>query len=360
MSSSGSKDVDLREPRSPVKPTILIVDDTDGFREVLEDLVSALGYTPMAVDNGAAALEAMKVAHPDLVLLDIVMPGMDGHEVLEMMKKDAALRHLPVIIISGIHEIESAVRCIERGADDYLTKPFDPVLLKARIRSSLEKKQLRDQEVHYRQRIEKEKQRADELLHALFPAPVVQELKRSGEIRPKRHERVAVLFCDIVGFTEYCDSRAPEEVVAHLQEMVGLLEAIASQHGLEKLKTIGDAFMATCGLLDKCPSPVEPCVRAGIAMAEKVPELAARWQVRIGIHVGPVVAGVVGREKYLYDIWGDTVNTAFRVMQHGAAGGINLSREACIDTNAKFDVRSLGSISAKGKGEIQIFGVHTG
>ncbi len=343
---------------------ILIVEDAEGFRGLLKQLVSMLGHIPLEAESGATALQIMEGDIPDLVLLDIQMPGMSGHEVLARMKANARLRHLPVLVISGVQEMDSVVSCIEGGADDYLTKPFDlyhsvSVLLEARILSCLEKKQLRDQEVEYRRQIEAEKRRADELLRALFPAPVVDELKESGRVQPRRHEHVAVLFCDIVNFTLYCDSRSPEEVVMHLQQMVELLEAISADYGLEKLKTLGDAFMATCGLLDGNENPVQQCVRAGLAMAGGVPMLSAGWQVRVGVHVGPVVAGVLGKEKYLYDIWGDTVNTAARVMQIGTPGEVNVSREVWQAADGTLAGEFLREFPAKGKGEMEIFRVES-
>ncbi|MCP4698823.1 MAG: hybrid sensor histidine kinase/response regulator [Gammaproteobacteria bacterium] len=133
---------------------ILIVDDLEINRNVLNDTIITLGHNPSLAENGRAALERIRNECPDLVLLDIIMPEMDGYQVLEHLKQDKQLRHLPVIVISAIDEMESIVRCIKQGADDYLTKPFDPTLLEARIASSLEKKHLRDLELQHRREIE--------------------------------------------------------------------------------------------------------------------------------------------------------------------------------------------------------------
>ena len=123
------------------------------------------------------------------------------------------LREIPVIMISAVDEMDSVVRCIEGGAEDHLPKPFNAALLRARVHASLEKKRLRDQEAGYLKQIEVEKKRADDLLHATLPAAAVHELKATNVVRPRRFEDVAVLFCDVVGFTNYCDKHAPEEVV---------------------------------------------------------------------------------------------------------------------------------------------------
>ncbi len=336
-------------------PKILVVDDMDLNREALRDLCVILGYKPTLVENGQAALEVMEETPPDLVLLDIMMPDMDGYAVLDRMKSDDKLRGIPVIVISGVGQMQSVVRCIQKGAVDYLHKPFEPILLKARIEATLDKKRLYDREARHLIRIEEEKKRADDLLHAIFPGGVVQELKETGEVKPQRHENVAVMFCDVSGFTQYCEGLAPELVVFHLQEMVVALEKIATRYELEKLKTIGDSFMATCGLLREQENPVINCVRAGLDMVDAVPSLSAGWQVRVGIHVGPVVAGVVGNQQYLYDIWGDTVNTAARIQQHGATNAVNLSEKAWQESDGQFSGASLGEVNVKGKQEMEIF-----
>ncbi len=327
----------------------------DLSRESLRDLCVILGYNAIMADGGRTALDIMEKASPELVLLDIVMPEMDGYVVLDQMKANPKLCNIPVIVISGLGEMSSVVRCIHKGAVDYLHKPFEPILLRARLEATLDKKRMRDREGKYLLRIEEEKKRSDELLHAIFPSEVVLELKNTGVVKPQRHDDVAVLFCDVSGFTQYCESLDPESVVSHLQEMVVMLESIATNHGLQKLKTIGDSFMATCGLLHQEAAPVFNCIRAGLDMVAGVPTLKAGWQVRVGIHVGPVVAGVVGNHQFLYDIWGDTVNTAARIEQHGSVGAVNLSETAWQLADGKFPGESLGRIAVKGKDDMEIY-----
>src|SRR5262249_8701783 len=158
--------------------------------------------------------------------------------------------------ISALDEVDSVVRCIQMGADDYLPRPFNPVLLRARIRACLEKKRLRDREARYLEQIEREQRRSDELLHVILPDQVVKELKATNGVRPRRYDEVAVLFADIVGFTPYCDRHCPEEVVSHLQRLVEAWEDSALRHQVQKIKTIGDAFMAASGLLHRVENPV--------------------------------------------------------------------------------------------------------
>ena len=311
----------------------------------------------MHAENGRRALEMLRAEDFDLVLLDILMPDINGYQVLEQMKSDPELRHIPVIMISALDEIDSVVRCIEIGAEDYLSKPFNPVLLRARLGASLEKKRLRDREVVYLKQIEVEKKKSDELLHVILPHDIVEELKANSFVLPRRHDDVAVLFCDIVGFTPYSASRQPEEIVAALQQLFEAYEELATAHEMYKIKTIGDSFMSTAGLITPVANPVASAVRCGLEMVQTAKRLPAGWDVRVGIHAGPVVAGVVGRKQYLYDLWGDTVNTAARVESHGAKAGVSVSATAWDRVKAMAKGESLGLMPVKGKGEMEIFRV---
>jgi len=334
---------------------LLVVDDNEMNRDMLSRRLKRQGHRVAVAENGRQALAMMEDERFDLVLLDMMMPEMNGYQVLEHVRRSPTLNDIPVIMISAMSEIDSVVRCIELGAEDYLTKPFNPVLLRARIGACLEKKFLRDREKSYLRQIEEEKKRADDLLHVIFPAAIVQELKATNQVKPRRHNNVAVLFADLVSFTAYCEGRQPEEIVDSLQVLTDAFEEIAIRHGLQKIKTIGDAFMATAGLLEPLDNPALNCARCGLEMIWATEELSPGWQVRVGIHVGPVVAGVVGHRQYLFDLWGDTVNTAARMESNGLAGRITLSPQAWECVSEFYRGRSLGSVPVKGKGSVEIF-----
>ena len=336
---------------------ILLVEDNEMNRDMLSRRLECRGYEVVIAVDGQQGVDLAQSSHPDLILMDMSLPIIDGWEATRQLKADPVLRHIPVIMISALDEIESVVRCIEIGAEDYLPKPFNPVVLRARIGASLEKKRLRDREVLYLRQIEEEKKRSDELLHVILPHDIVKELKATGMVAPRRHEDVAVLFCDIVGFTPYSATRQPEEIVAALQLLFEAYEELAAQHQMYKIKTIGDSFMSTAGLLVPVPNPVLSAVRCGLEMVTTARDLPAGWDVRVGIHAGPVVAGVVGRKQYLYDLWGDTVNTAARVESHGSKAGVNVSASAFERIKDECEGRSLGLIPVKGKGEMEIFRV---
>ena len=350
----------LPEPKSALGPfqdegAILVVDDDESSREMLARRLRRLGYTVSAVSNGLHALNLALRQEFDLVMLDLVMPEIDGFQVLGRLQADPALKHLPVIVLSGLDDENGIARCIEMGATDYLAKPFNPVFLRARISACLEKKRLRDREVTYLRQIQEEQRRSEELLHIILPRDVATELKATNLVQPRRFERVAVVFCDIVGFTAWCEKRSPEEVLPCLQGLVEAYEKLATQYSLEKIKTIGDAFMATAGMLVPLANPTLDAVRCGLAMAATARALPPHWQVRVGIHFGPVIAGVVGRSKYQYDVWGDTVNTAMRMAQAATPGAVYVNQDTWMLLGQSCRGQPRGRLPIKGKGELDLF-----
>ncbi|WGS19470.1 MULTISPECIES: adenylate/guanylate cyclase domain-containing protein [unclassified Bradyrhizobium] len=338
---------------------ILVVDDNEDNRYLLVRRLRRLGYeTVLTAEDGVEAIAALSEHPVDLMLLDVMMPGMNGHEVLRQIKAHPALREVRVIMISAVDDVDSVVHGIELGADDYLLKPFNPVILGARVGACLEKKRLRDREAHYLEEIEHERRRADEMLEAILPASALAELKATNEVKPRRVEDVTVLFSDIVGFTHYCDNHPAEQVVSELRGLVDAFEDIVDAHAMEKIKTIGDAFFATAGLLKPMQDGVLAAVHCARAMIETAQRLEPGWTVRIGIHSGPVIAGIMGRHQYMFDLWGDTVNTAARITAHADGGSIFMSATAWAQVRHCCAGRSRGFAELKGKGSLELFECH--
>jgi CheY-like chemotaxis protein len=312
---------------SPLPPAergrLLVVDDNSANRELLQLLLGQLGHLVTVAVSGQEALDKLEKSPFDLVLLDVLMPGMDGFAVLDCLKGNSAWKHIPVLMVSAMDNLQSVVNGIARGAEDYLTRPFDELLLRARVGACLEKKRLRDREQDHLHRI-------DRLLHAIFPPEAVSELTATGSIQPRRHEKVGVCFMDVVGFTSFCDLHAdrPEEVMRHLEWYVEMFEEVAGRHDVQKIKTIGDAFLMVSGLLRPVDNPVFQLVRCAEEVLARIPRGPAGWQLRIGIHVGPVVAGTLGGSQYSYDLWGSTVNIAARLESLSNPGAITLSDTA--------------------------------
>lgn len=333
---------------------ILIADDDSANREMLARRLRRLGHQVSTAQNGRQVLEMISQKSFDLLLLDLVMPEIDGYGVLAHLYANQPAAHLPVIVLSASDDSAMVARAIALGAQDYLAKPFDPMLLQARISSCLETKRLHDREAAYLAEIRRERDRSEHLLQVILPATVATELKTHGEVRPRRVDEVAVLFADVAGFTRYCDNRDPEAVHRDLQELVISLETLTAAHGMEKIKTIGDAFMATAGLTRPNRDAAIDSVRCGLAMIEAARNLPAGWELRVGVHCGPVVAGIVGRQKYQYDVWGDTVNTAARIQAEAPVGGLCVSAELWQSLAGRCTGHSMGVREMKGKEPLEL------
>ncbi len=335
--------------------SLLVVEDNEFNVKIVMRMLEKDGYTEVAVaENGVKALEMIRDGRFDLVLLDIEMPEMDGVEVLQSLKSDMRLREIPVIMISSVEETDLIVKCIELGADEFVRKPFNPTFLRARVSASLEKKRLLDQQASYVNQMKAEKKRSDELLSVILPSAAANELKTHGKVQPRRFDNVALLFCDIVGFTAYCDKNSAEDVVSHLQALIERFEDIAVTHEMEKIKTIGDEFMATAGLLSANLAPLMSVVKCGLDMVTAARELDPHWEVRVGVHCGPVVAGIVGRLRYQFDVWGDTVNTAARMASYGNPGTVTMAHDAWLQVQDEFEGRMIGRVDVKGKGQVDL------
>lgn len=202
-----------------------------------------------------------------------------------------------------------------------------------------------------------DRSKADELLRAILPDVIADELTVEDRVQSRRHSHVAVLFTDIVGFTKFCDSREPDEVVTLLEEITDAFETISTKHQLDKIKTIGDAYLAAAGLLKPLDNPVLTAVKCGLEMLDALKGLSSDWTIRVGIHSGPVIAGIVGKERFSYDLWGDTVNTASRVESNGEPGYVNLSETAFRQCMGDCVIADSKTVIAKGKGEFRIFHV---
>ncbi len=310
---------------------VLVVDDNEFGRDLIARMLAQQGHEVEVAASGREAQQRLTAdaAPPvDLVLLDVMMPGMTGPELLRWLKTDARVWHLPVIMISALGEDDSVLACIAAGAEDYLTRPVRPELLRARIAGCLEKKRLRDREAEYQARIAG-------LVRAIFPPAVVAEWEQTGTIRPRRHERVGVLFLDIVGFTELSERfhDRPEHVVRLLQQQVEKFETTVARHGVQKVKTIGDGFLGLAGLPEPDPNPALTLLKCGLDLIADAADHPAGWRVRVGVHVGPVVSGILGKTQFSFDVWGHTVNMANRVEGHGLPGRVTLSDDAwkCLD-----------------------------
>ncbi len=339
--------------------TILVVDDNAMNRELLARRLAKDGHGLIMAEHGREALDRLAESNVDVVLLDIMMPVMDGYQVLLALRADERLRRIPVIVLSADDQTESVVRCIEIGAEDFLPKPVNPVILTARVESCLQRKRFQDREQAYREEIERERAKSERLLLNILPASVAERLKLGEDNIAERHDEVSVLFADIVGFTPMSATISAEELVGRLNTVFRRFDALVEHHGVEKIKTIGDAYMAVAGVPDPCPDHARRIAELALdcmaALAEINRERELDINIRIGIHAGPVIAGVIGSRKFAYDLWGDTVNTASRMESSGVPGRIHLSEAAAVLLDASHVLIKRGAIQVKGRGTMETY-----
>lgn len=339
--------------------SLLVVDDNEMNRDMLTRRLERQGYSVTAVENGRQALDLLRTRQFDLILLDIIMPEMNGFQTLEALKKEKDLRHMPVIMLSALDEIDGAVRCIEIGAEDYLPKPFNPVLLNARISASLEKKRLRDQEQAYLEMLQAEQEKSERLLLSILPKPIADRLKRGETSIADHFPDVTVLFADLVGFTELSSHTSAPELVRLLDEVFSGFDWLAQRHGLEKIKTSGDSYMVVGGLPTPRPDHAEAVAEIALDMQREIARFNAQnresLSIRIGISSGPVVAGIIGRNKFIYDLWGDTVNMASRMESMGRPGEIQMTADTYECLKDKYHLEDRGAIEVKGKGRMNTY-----
>jgi class 3 adenylate cyclase len=330
--------------RAPAR--LLVADDNKVNRLLLARSLELQGHSVACAANGRLALEMLRDGGFDLLLLDMEMPELDGFQVLEQLTADARLRDLPVIVTSSLEGIAHVVRCIELGAEDYLTKPVNPVLLKARIGSSLEKKRLRD--------------RQKELVSRFATPEVAEDLEQSGFDLQGRRVEATVLFCDIRDFTALVESQSPEETIELLNTYYTLMFDAINGHGGVVNQMIGAGLMAIFGAPLPLPGHAVAAARAAIDMVEMIELLGAergdggRAPIRIGVGIasGELIAGYTGtRQRATYTCVGDTVNLAARLEQHTkvAKRAILIDAEACAALGGAIEVEPLGPVALRGK-----------
>jgi adenylate cyclase len=346
--------------RAAARPSrILVVDDNASNRDLLSRRLQRQGHTVLLAEDGNRALALIEQEAVDLVLLDLMMPGISGYEVLVSLKSDPRFREIRIIMISALSELDSIVRCIEAGADDYLTKPFDPTLLRARVGSSLDKKHMRDREREMVEALRIEKERSEQLLLNILPRAIVSRLHGGETIIADQLSNVTILFADLIAFTKLSSRLSASDLVRFLNELFSEFDRLALSLGVEKIKTIGDAYMVVGGLPEPRADHAHAVAEMALAMIETVDrlnrDLPIPLQIRIGMHTGDVVAGVIGAHKFAYDIWGDTVNIASRMESHSLPNRIQISAETNRHIEKHFRTELHGRVDVKGKGPMETF-----
>ena len=337
---------------------LLVVDDNKVNRILLSRGLEGQGHIIETAENGRQALEKLRAGSFDLVLLDIEMPEMNGYQVLEVCLEDPELRNLPIIMTSSLDEINSVVKCIELGAEDYLNKPINPVLLRARVNASLEKKRLRDEQ--------------RKLIRTFATKEVAEELLKTGFSLGGSFVTVSVMFADIRSFTTITESRSPTEIIELLNDYYALMFEAIIGHGGSVNQMIGDGLMAIFGAPVHYDDHRERAVRAALEMSDlisafnQVQSAQDRPQIRIGVGIatGQVVAGFTGTQhRATYTCVGDTVNLAARIESHTKVAHHTILIDQYTQEGLPQDIQveGLGPVLFKGKQQlVQIFAVKLG
>lgn len=340
------------------QPKILIVDDEPFNVDYLEQELEELDYSIITAFNGRDALDQVRSEKPDLILLDIMMPVMDGFAVLSELKADPLLRSIPVIVISAVNDLESVVKGIQLGAEDYLPKPFEPTLLHARISASLEKKSLRDQH--------------RKLLHTFASETVAEQLMVNGFSLGGQKIDASIMFVDIRSFTTLSEKSDAADIIELLNDYYAAIFEPISRHGGVVNQIIGDGLMALFGATRQNNSHQQDAVLTAVDMMDALKifnekqATAGKAQIKIGIGIasGVVIAGYAGTQhRATYTCVGDTVNLAARIEAYTKEAGrpILFDAETRAGLQESMQVDSLGEVVFKGKTvSVEVYSVKTG
>ena len=345
---------------------ILIVDDQCTQSIGLSQVLRQLGYTDLRI--AASAEDAYHQLHfhsldsgpvsctIDMILMDVNMPGVNGIEACAFIKSSPAWRDIPIIMVTTSTEIKDLADAFNAGAMDYIQKPPIKDELNVRVRSALRLKYETDERKRREYDLEVERERSEKLLLNILPAPIATRLKEGEEVIADQFDEATVLFVDIANFTPLASTIPPVELVDMLNGIFSKFDSIVEKHELEKIKTMGDAYLAVGGLPMPKFDHAEAVAQAALEILEEFPRLTNHGlQLRLGIHIGPVVAGVIGKNKFIYDLWGDTVNIASRMQSHAQPNTIQVTAKTYEHLKASFVLEPRGEIEVKGRGAMQVY-----
>jgi class 3 adenylate cyclase/CheY-like chemotaxis protein len=341
--------------------TILIVDDELANLDIIDKILQQSNHKTFTAESGEEALKILKKesAKIDLILLDLIMPEVNGMDLLKTLKDDNNTYHIPVIMLSALDEIDTIVECISMGADDFLIKPVNRILLHARLNNALEKKYFHDKEIKYQKQIKIEQEKSDKLLLNILPESIAERLKNGESLIADDFEDSTVLFADLAGFTKLSSTISATDVVMQLNSIFSLFDGLLIKYSLEKIKTIGDCYMLAGGLPKPDKNHAYSVARMALEMLDIIKEINTKTnqslKVRIGINSGPVAAGVIGKEKFIYDLWGDTVNVASRMETFGSNSKIHVSANTYLQLKDYYNFTKRDKINIPGKGTMQTY-----
>lgn len=339
--------------------TVLIIDDNEMELDLLKRRVEYYGYKAIPCNRASEAMNYLEKYSVDLILLQIIMADISGFEILKQIKKHEKFRHLPIIVMSPLKELDAIVRCFELGVDDYLSKPFNSVIFKARVNDCIEKKHLRDKEKEYLTNLTREKERSEELLLNILPASIAERLRNGEEFIADRMDSGTVLFIDIVNSSSLAEELSPQRMIFLLNEVFSIIDQLIDRYNVEKIKTIGDGYMAAAGITTPNKNHADSIARVALETLEALRkmnrELDTDLKLRIGINSGPVVAGIIGVKRFGYDLWGTTVNLASRMESQGVPDKIQVSEATYNLLKDSYEFTHRGTVNVRGIGDVNTY-----
>jgi adenylate cyclase len=355
-----------------LKAKVLIVDDLPANILLLERMLAGAGYTSVTSTLDPHAVHALHEKNSyDLIVLDLQMPGMDGFAVMEGLKDLEQDGYLPVLVITA--QPDHKLRALKAGAKDFISKPFDVAEVLTRVRNMLEVRllhvEIRRKNAELKtlfDQVVAERKLSERLALHVPPDSIAARLQARPDVSADSFTNVTVVIADIVGFSELTPAASPENLALILEEIFTGFDGLAKARGLKKVKTLGNSYMAAAGVPVAAGDHATRAAHLSLDMVDALDRFNERsghaLQVRIGIATGAVVAGVIGKRQYLYDVWGDAVNVASRMESHGVAGRVQVSESTRELLGKPFLLEERGTLEVEGKGEMKTWfvgGRHT-
>ena len=341
---------------------ILIIEDDPVHHKIIQHILENTDHHVKLkhAQNASKALEILENELPDLILTDWEMPGISGIEFCKIIQEKKGFEHIPVIMCTGINtSSENLKTAFEAGVVDFIRKPIDKMELISRVNSMLKLSESYKTIKKQKEELQIEKEKSDKLLLNILPEKVAKDLKETGKTEPELHKEVTVFYSDIVGFTEKTLKIPSNILLNELNDIIKGFDAIMDKHYCEKIKTVGDAYVAVCGLPVPNSKHAENIINAAIDaiafLVDRNEKSKYKWEIRLGIDTGEVVGGIIGTKKYIYDVFGDPVNTASRLEQNSKTMRIHLSETTYKLVKNKFEFEEQPPLEVKGKGIMKMY-----
>ena len=352
----------MRDATDILQAKILVVDDQPANVLLLERMLGGAGYTSVTSTLDPHTVRALhEKDRYDLILLDLQMPGMDGFQVMEGLKEIEAAGYLPVLVITA--QPDHKLRALKAGAKDFISKPFDIAEVLTRVHNMLEVRLLHV-DIHRKNaelqilfdQVVAERKLSERLALHVPPDSIAARLQARPDVRADSFADVTVVIADIVGLAELTPTASPEQLAVFVDEIFAHFDGLAQARGVKKIKTLGNSYMAVAGVPGPAGDHATQAVHLSLDMIEALQRFNERsghaLQVRVGVASGAVVAGVIGKRLYVYDVWGDAVTIASRMESHGVAGRVQVSDSTRQLLGTGFLLEKRGALAVEGKGEM--------